>query len=126
MSNIIWNEFIINIMSISFREVIYYSHKNGQTFIEEMVGFYNWKDTNDNIFEIGNICVKTEYQNKGIGTTVLKEIIFEYKEQNIKLQVFKTNERAVKLYKKMGFEKIEETEIHYIMKLKVYGYLLKT
>lgn len=108
-------------MSISFREVIYYSHKNGQTFIEEMVGFYNWKDTNDNIFEIGNICVKPEYQNKGIGTTVLKEIIFEHKEQNIKLQVFKTNERTVKLYKKMKFEKIEETEIHYIMKLKVYG-----
>ena len=33
MSNIILNEFIINIISISFNEVIYYNHKNGQTFI---------------------------------------------------------------------------------------------
>ena len=78
-------------------------------------GFYNGKDKDSNTFEIGNICVKPEYQNKGIGTAVLKEIIFENKDKNIRLQVFKTNEKAINLYKKMGFEKEEETKTHCIM-----------
>lgn len=82
---------------------------------DELVGFYNGKDKDNNIFEIGNICVKPEYQNKGIGTAVLKEILFEHKGQNIRLQVFKINEKAIKLYEKMGFEKTDETETHYIM-----------
>lgn len=81
----------------------------------ELVGFYNGKDKDDNTFEIGNICVKPEYQNKGIGTAILKEIFFEHKKQNIKLQVFKINEKAIKLYEKMEFEKEDETETHYIM-----------
>ena len=37
---------------------------------DNAVGFYNGKDKDNNIFEIGNICVKPEYQNKGIGTAV--------------------------------------------------------
>lgn len=82
---------------------------------DELVGFYNGKDKDNNTFEIGNICVKPEYQNKGIGTAVLKEILFEHKEQNIKLQVFKINDKAIKLYEKMGFKKEDETETHYIM-----------
>lgn len=39
---------------------------------DELVGFYNGKNKDYNTFEIGNICVKPEYQNKGIGTAVLK------------------------------------------------------
>lgn len=39
----------------------------------ERIGFYNGKKKDDNTFDIGNICIKTEYQNKGIGTTVLKK-----------------------------------------------------
>lgn len=64
--------------------------------------------------EIGNICIKPEYQNKGIGTAILKEIIFENKEKNIILQAFKINERAIKLYEKIGFEKTDENNTHYI------------
>lgn len=83
---------------------------------DTLVGFYNGKNKDDNTFEIGNICIKPEYQNKGIGTAVLKEILFEHKKQNIKLQVFKINKKAIKLYEKMEFKKEEETETHYIMK----------
>ena len=78
-------------------------------------GFYNGKEIEDNTFEIGNICIKPEYQNKGIGTAVLKEIIFENKERDVKLQVLKINEKAIKLYKKIGFKKVEESKTHYIM-----------
>ena len=65
--------------------------------------------------EIENICIKPEYQNKGIGTAILKEIIFENKGKNIKLQAFKINERAIKLYERIGFKKIYESKTHYIM-----------
>lgn len=86
---------------------------------DELIGFYNGKEKDDNTFEIGNICIRPEYQNKGIGTAVLKEILFEHKEQCVKLQVFKINEKAIKLYNKVGFEKIDETKTHYIMNKKI-------
>ena len=81
----------------------------------EIVGFYNGKDKDDNTFEIGNICIKPEYQNKGIGTAVLKEILFENKSKGITLQCFKENP-AIKLYKRMGFDKIDENSTHVKMK----------
>lgn len=82
---------------------------------DELVGFYNGKHKDNNIFEIGNICVKPEYQNKGIGTAVLEEILSENKDKEIRLQCFKDNP-AKELYKRLGFEKIDETETYYIMK----------
>ena len=82
---------------------------------DKLVGFYNGKDKDNNIFEIGNICVKSEYQNKGIGTAVLKEILFENKDKDIFLQCFKENSES-KLYERMGFKKEIETQTHYIMK----------
>ena len=78
-------------------------------------GFYNGKEVDNNVFEIGNICVKPEYQNKGIEAAVLKEILFENEGKNIKTQVYKINEKAIKLYEKFGFEKIDENQTHYIM-----------
>ena len=78
-------------------------------------GFYNGKVKDNNNFEIGNICVKPEYQNKGIGKAVLKEILFENKEKDIVLQCFKDNP-VIRLYQRMGFEKMGETETHYILK----------
>ena len=82
----------------------------------EIIGFYNGSEKDDRTHEIGNICLKPEYQNKGIGTAILNEILFEHKGQDIKLQVFRINENAIKLYEKLGFKKVEKTETHYIMK----------
>ncbi len=82
---------------------------------DKLVGFYNGKTKDDKSFEIGNICIIPEYQNKGIGTAVLKEILFENKDKDIILQCFKENP-ASKLYERMGFKKERETQTHYIMK----------
>ena len=78
-------------------------------------GFYNGKEIENNTFEIGNICIKPEYQNKGIGTAVLKEIMFENKGKSIRLQAFKINEKAIRLYERIGFKKVDETKTHYVM-----------
>lgn len=82
---------------------------------DKLVGFYNGKTKDDRSFEIGNICIIPEYQNKRIGTAVLKEILFENKDKDIVLQCFKENP-ASKLYERMGFKKEIETQTHYIMK----------
>ena len=82
---------------------------------DKLVGFYNGKTKDDRSFEIGNICIIPEYQNKRIGTAVLKEILFENKDKDIVLQCFKENP-ASKLYERMGFKKKIETQTHYIMK----------
>lgn len=81
---------------------------------DKLVGFYNGKLKDDKSYEIDNICIMPEYQNRGIGTAVLKEILFENKDKEIILQCFKENQ-ASKLYERMGFKKIEETKTHYIM-----------
>lgn len=81
-------------------------------------GFYNGKNLKDQSYEIINICIKPEYQNKGIGTAILNEILFENSEKEIILYCFKENP-VIKLYKRLGFEKCGETETHYQMKKEV-------
>ena len=45
------------------------------------IGFYNGCNLEDGSYEIGNICILPEYQGKGIGTHVLKDILQEHKQQ---------------------------------------------
>ena len=82
---------------------------------DKLVGFYNGKNKDDNTFEIANICIMPEYQNNGIGTAVLKEILFQNNDKDVFLQCFKESP-AMKLFERIEFGKIMETEQHYIMK----------
>ena len=78
------------------------------------IGFYNGKELEDGSYEIGNICIVPEYQGKGIGTQVLKDILELHKEQDIHLQYFKSNP-VKKLYEKLGFILDGKTDYHYQM-----------
>lgn len=56
-----------------------------------------------------NIVVKKDERNKGIGSSLLKEIIHiakKLKAKTITLEVNENNEPAIKLYKKYGFEQV--------------------
>ena len=65
---------------------------------------------------LDEIYIEKPYRNKKIGTQIIKRI---QKEQNIiYLWVYKKNEKAVKLYHKLSFQIIEETETRYFMKYK--------
>ena len=81
------------------------------------IGFYHGEDIGDNEYEIGNICIIPEYQGKGLGTKILKEIISEQRGKDIYLRYFKQNP-VVRLYKRLGFEMIEELPYHYKMVLR--------
>lgn len=81
------------------------------------IGFYHGEKLNANEYEVGNICIIPECQGRGIGTKILNDIIKEHKNQNIYLRYFKQNP-VVKLYKRLGFEIVEEQAFHYKMVLK--------
>ena len=78
------------------------------------IGFYNGMTLEDGSYEIGNICIIPEYQGRGIGTQVLKDVMELHKNQDIHIQYFKQN-KVGKLYEKLGFISNGETEFHYQM-----------
>ena len=83
-------------------------------FENKHIGFYNGEVLENGDYEIGNICIIPEYQGKGIGTKILKDIINQNKERNIKLQYFKQN-LVGNLYERLGFVLVGESEYHYQM-----------
>ncbi len=66
---------------------------------------------------LSNIQVHPEYQGQGIGASVIKTILDEGKRlgKPVALQVLKINP-AQKLYARLGFTVMAETETHYLMK----------
>ena len=63
---------------------------------------------------LDEIYLEEEYRNKGIGTEIINDILNN--NDIVYLWVYKENERAISLYKKLEFNVIEETESRYYMK----------
>jgi len=84
---------------------------------EEIVGYgFLWNLNND--FPSLGICIRDDFQGKGIGKGLMEYLINFAKKKDKKgliLTVYKDNEKAFSLYKKFGFE-IER--VIYSMKLK--------
>lgn len=68
---------------------------------------------NDGVL-IDEIYLEADYRNKGIGTEIINKIISE--NNIVYLWVYKLNERAFSLYKKLGFNIVKETETRYFMR----------
>ena len=99
-----FNNFINNVKNAAY--IIQYDNTD--------IGFYNGNLLENGNYEIGNICIVQEYQNKGIGSKILKEILEKYSNKDIEIQYFKQNPVG-KLYERLGFVSIGETEFHYQM-----------
>lgn len=78
------------------------------------VGFYNGTVLDNGAYEIGNVCIIPEYQGRGIGTQVLKNIIELHQEQDLYIQYFKQNPVG-KLYSRLGFVLSGESDFHFQM-----------
>lgn len=63
---------------------------------------------------LDEIYLEEEYRNKRIGTKIIKDILNN--NDIVYLWVYKENKKAISLYKKLGFNVIEETESRYYMK----------
>lgn len=70
----------------------------------------SYKDTN--LWRINGLSILHDLRGYGIGKKLLKTIISTVKDDNfiILLDVYKDNDRAIKLYKKVGFSVIHERE----------------
>lgn len=82
---------------------------------KDSAGYCSIERAPDYIFA-HELVIKPEFQGKGIGSQLLKEIIAEANTRNvpIKLQVLKEN-KAQDLYKKFGFTQTGETDTHVLM-----------
>lgn len=80
------------------------------------VGMIQLFDHPDGI-EIGEIQIRPSYQNRGIGTRLLRDTIDRAHEQHTKvsLSVALKNARAYRLYERLGFQKVAQNETHNLM-----------
>ena len=78
------------------------------------IGFFNGMTLDDGSYEIGNICIIPEYQGKGIGTSVLNDIMSLHNNQDLHIQYFKSNPVG-RLYERLGFILVGEDDYHYKM-----------
>ena len=111
-----WGNWIEKEQRKYFERFITISKKNAFIIMYEdkKIGFYNGEILENGNYEIGNICIISEFQGNGIGSKILKDKIEENKDRNIEIQYFKQNPVG-KLYKKLGFIPNGETEFHYKM-----------
>ena len=65
-------------------------------------------DAKDDGVLLDEIYIEENYRNKGLGTKLIKDVILN--NDIIYLWVYKENVSAISLYKKLGFNTIEETE----------------
>lgn len=78
-------------------------------------GYYHFCRNEEGILEIDDLYIFKEYQNKGIGTYVINNILITINEP-VMLYVFSKNEKAVSLYKRLGFRIIRNIKVsRYIM-----------
>ncbi len=68
-----------------------------------------------------SMAIKDKYRNQGLGTKLINTIIIEYDKVGVKfvsLSVNKAN-KALNLYKRIGFETVEETETSLTMRKRI-------
>ena len=114
-----------NLESIDCDRVLNWVHKKIERSVDEYTvvyvnghkaGYYHFYKNEDDNFEIDDLYIFPEFQNKGIGSSVIRRCCSAVREP-VMLYVFIKNHRAVSLYKKLGFEVIDTIkDSRYIMK----------
>jgi ribosomal protein S18 acetylase RimI-like enzyme len=76
----------------------------------QIVGFCT-VGLNGNHVHLYNVGIREEYRSKGYGTALMRSIIESYGSKNIFLFVRKNNRAAIKLYRKFGFEYVDNAYV---------------
>ena len=84
---------------------------------DQDVGTLRLVENQDEVI-INLIEIHPDYQNRGLGSTIIQDILTEAHQRSLPvlLSVLKANEAAYRLYERLGFEIIEEREERYVMK----------
>lgn len=121
-----------NIGNIDYDKVLKWVHNKIEKFIDEYnviyvddrkAGYYRFYKNEDGSYEIDDLYIFSEYQSKGIGSEIIKRCCSSV-DGPVMLYVFIKNERAVSLYKKLGFEVVKTVKgSRYIMCYNIKGEL---
>jgi len=86
----------------------------------EVIGFLHVKRSDQEI-RVVNIEVTPAHQGQGIGSTIPGTLLGEGKKEMIPvtLKVLKVNERAYRLYQRLGFVSAGETPTHHLLRYPV-------
>lgn len=87
---------------------------------DHCIGLLEVQEDDSEIF-LKNILIVNEYQDRGIGTDILKQLIAKAKasQKPIRLEVLSVNERAEAFYKRLSFEVTDRTNIKVCMQFKI-------
>lgn len=81
----------------------------------QKAGYYHFYKNADGQFEIDDLYVFPKFQNKGIGSAVVRKCC-ESVNAPVMLYVFAKNKRAISLYERLGFEIVQKVgSSRYIM-----------
>ena len=72
-------------------------------------------DKKTDYIKLNQLFILPEYQSKGRGSECMLQIMAEANGLPIQLQVIKSNPKAIRFYKKLGFINKAETETHELM-----------
>lgn len=113
-----------NTAEINYEKVLKWIHRKIENSIHEYtviysdnqkVGYFHFYKNQDDKYEIDDLYILPQFQNKGIGTEVIKMCCSSVSAP-VMLYVFVKNKKAVALYKRLGF-KVKEivNNTRYIM-----------
>jgi len=79
------------------------------------IGYLKVEHSQEQIY-LGDIQLKPEFQNRGIGTRLIRDVISQAASEKLplRLRVLKGNP-AINLYRKLGFIVVEENETSHIL-----------
>lgn len=92
--------------NLSYMNVIQYENKD--------IGLFTFSYDENGDGRIGMFAILPEYQGKGIGTKILQDTIEKNPGVRMYLKTYKENPARF-LYQRLGFQKYDETETHWLM-----------
>lgn len=101
-----------NIDSIDYEKVLLWVRRKLENSIDEYTtiyadgkkaGYYHFYKNEDGEYELDDLYIFEEFQSRGIGSAVIKKCC-SLADSPVMLYVFIRNERAIALYKRLGFE----------------------
>lgn len=104
-----------SIATIDYDRVLRWVRKKIETCIDEYTavyaddikaGYYHFYKNDDEEYEIDDLYIFSEFQNQGIGSSIIEKCCGSVNE-TVMLYVFIKNEGAIALYKKFGFEIVQ-------------------
>lgn len=88
----------------------------------EPVGMVQLLEESDAL-EVGEIQIHPRHQNRGVGTSVLRDVMSSARARGrgVRLSVGLQNEKAIRLYDRLGFVSVGRSDTHLHMKYEEQG-----